>query len=126
MEIKEVESTKSDPDLVTGSGNVKKMAKAETDSQISRWWCHLHRWGRWGQEHGGQELRQPGSRAYTLSHNVFCLLHTCRSIGRVRTQYWARDIERTLIIVKESPSRSVGTLEVPRPHRVSSTPSKEH
>lgn len=30
METKEVESTKSDPDLVTGSGNLKKMGKAET------------------------------------------------------------------------------------------------
>lgn len=24
------------------------MGKAETDSQVSRWWCHLLRWGRWG------------------------------------------------------------------------------
>lgn len=64
--IKDVESTKSESDLVPGDDNLEKTGKAEAESQVSKWWCHWLRWGRCELRGRGQEPRHPGSEAALL------------------------------------------------------------
>lgn len=51
------------PDLVTGADNLEKMGKAETGSQVARWWGHSLRGDMW---EASVEDRNPGSLAPSL------------------------------------------------------------